>query len=268
MRDVVAHPFFVRRDDGLVVRVEPGPSPLLQAALPIEEQSAWDRRSRVARLLPGARVQVEGELTGTVPAHPEAVYREGPSSLFLRPPPGGRLAITTEPPGQLPGKRAVFHVVWAAVAGLLLSLYAGTALREFVILTLDGTQVQATTTGAETWRVWVKPKNSSGYWQHHWAVRAKARVDGADAVLEDECGGAVYTCAKAGTCPRLPFVVSDHFDEHHLGPSPTLHTGVIALLVLTALILGIAYPAHTVGSRPWYLRKKVRDTGSGRLAPH
>ena len=266
---MVARPFHLRRDDGLLIRVEPDARVLVETQIAVGQRHSRDSRTRVAEIRAGARVRITGELMGG--GRPGAgvidpVYRDAPSSAVLVPPGAGRMVVSAEPPGETATRRARFHAVWALVLTASLAILGGVAAREYLVLVADGDTLQATPTATRRWEEYVKPKNHSGYWVSHYGVRARASVGGETVTVEDECGGAVYQCVKNGDCPRLPFVVSAHLPGvHQIGLEANLPEGTLVLLILSTLMLLVLYPASSMGTRSWYAKLRVRDSGSGSL---
>jgi hypothetical protein len=263
-REVVARPFHLRRADGTLVRVEPDEATILEAPLERIERHARDVRTRVAEVGPGATVQVLGELHGAAGPSTDAAYR-GPPGPLLRPQRGAPMIVSAEPPGETARRRARFHGIWCLAFVALASVVVGATIVDLILL-VDGVVVSATPTSTQLWEEWKHPKNSKGYWDPHHRVRARATVGGETASLEDDCGILVYQCVKAGTCPRLPFLVAEHLpSSHRVGRQPSLPDWTPGILVLALAMLGSLYPASTHGTRPWYRRRPLVDQGEGKL---
>ncbi|MEZ4407814.1 MAG: hypothetical protein R3A52_15270 [Polyangiales bacterium] len=266
-REVWARPFWIRRDDGAVVRVEPDQSVVLRDDLSRLQRYGVDTRTRHAELQRGERVFATGALSGAALAQPNAAYRGMQGSPTLRAAPGAPLMVSTEPPGDTFSKRALFHLKWLVALVVVGGTLAMTVFPKVELLTVDGVSVMARPTQTRHWMVWVKPKNRRGYWSPRYAVRAEYTFrDGQTVTLEDECGYGLHRCVTDGQCARVPFVVSAHMPSvHMLGSRPSLTVGRSLILGITLLILGIAYPVSAASTRPWYLRKRVNDHGRGRL---
>jgi len=138
---------------------------------------------------------------------------------------------------------------------------------EYLVLSATGQTEWATPTATDYWRTWHKPKNSSGYWVYHHAVQGTVARGAETLTVSDETGDGPSRCVESRQCARVPFIVSTVDPAwHQFGLDPHLTTGRVALLVILCFILLIAYPVSAVGSRPWYLRAKVNDGGSGMLS--
>jgi hypothetical protein len=264
-REVRARPFYVRRDDGTRVLVEPDPRVALHDDLSRIEREGPAIRARIAELTAGERVHVTGQLRWASGGAPQAVYRDAGGGPVLRAPRFGRMVISTERPGDTEAERMRFHRGWAIALAIVFWIVNGLVIPTYQILAIDGQVVRAKLTHTRVWKVWHKPKNSSGYWVQHYDVRAR-RASGGEP-LEDECSAMLHLCASAGRCTEAPFVVASHAPSiHQVGSGPTITEGQMAMIIITLVLLLIIYPASTVATRPWYQRSKMTDYGSGRLA--
>jgi hypothetical protein len=266
-REVRVQRFHVRRDDGLVVLVEPEDTVEIHAPLVPSERTAADARTCTASVPAGARVRVTGETEGSAPVRVDAVYRDAPSTLVLRPPRGGQMEISTERPGEEAEEKARFHARWVIGIAVTAAIVACTVLPTYLVLAADGETVSVQPEGVRRRLEWTKPKNRPGYWVPHYEVRAVARVGGQSVTLFDDCSQSLYDCVKGGTCGRVPFVVASHTPEafHEVGPAPTLTGGRAALTILAVIVLSAAYGISATASRPWYRKDRVNESGSGRL---
>ncbi len=266
-REVWARPFWIRRDDGAVVRVEPDQATVLRDDLSREQRYSIDARTRHAELQRGERVFATGVLAGAALAQPNAAYRGMQGTPTLRAAPGTPLMVSTELPGDTFAKRALFHLKWLVALVVVGGTLAMTVFPKVELLAVDGVSVMARPTQTRQWMVWVKPKNRRGYWSPRYAVRAEYTFrDGQTVSLEDDCGYGLHACVTAGQCARVPFVVSANMPSvHMLGSHASLTVGRAMILGLALVILGISYPASAASTRPWYLRKRVNDHGRGRL---
>jgi hypothetical protein len=174
--------------------------------------------------------------------------------------------VADEPVGATDRERMRFHLAASALLGAAVGL-SGFAIRSYLVLGAAGRIVMARPVAAGTWQTWTKPKNSAGYWVKHFALQAEGTVGDAMVALEDECAQGVYDCAKSGACSMVPFTVSKAWpDIHQIGEHATLSSGAVAMLMVSAIVAAIVYGVATSSTRPWYLRKRVVDTGAGRLA--
>ena len=266
-REVRAQRFHIRRDDGLVVRVEPGGAVEIHAPLAPSERTAPDARTCTAPVPAGARVRMTGEIEGSAPVRVDAIYRDAPSTLMLRPPRGGKMVISTERPGEKGEEQARFHARWAIGIAVTAAIVACAVLPTYLVLAADGETVDVQPEGVRRRLEWTKPKNRPGYWVPHYEVRAVARVEGQPVPLFDDCSQSLYDCVKGGTCGRVPFVVATHGPEsfHEVGPAPTLTIGRAVLTLITVTLLAVAYAFSASSARPWYRKGRVDESGAGRL---
>ena len=268
-REVRVSPFFVVRGDGTRVRVEPDEQVALEDGLVVIVGNRSDARARRAALSAGARVHIDGELRGASRhAAREDAYRSPSSGPVLSPPRFGRMVISTKRPGETEETRAGFHLRWAAALAVLFALLAGVWMPSYELLAFDGKAVMAEVTGSRTWQERVKPKNKPSRLVTYYSVRARMPSgDGLFTTLEDDCNEALYTCVAQGRCAHVPFVVSTHLPSlHQLVARPALSVSrCIGILMLT-LFLGLAYTMSTNDSQPWYMKKKLDESGRGKLS--
>lgn len=267
-RDVLARPFVIVRDDGVRVQVEPDPRVVVHDAHDDITRHSRNQRTRVCDIAPGERVHVSGEVACATAAQAHAgAYRQGQGMPVLRPPRVGRMVISAEAPGATSLARMRFHRNWAVALALVFAFVCAAVMPAYLVLATTGATEWVTPTATDYWRTWHKPKNSSGYWVYHHAIQGAFVRDGATVTVGDETGDGPSRCVESRQCARVPFVVSTVDPSwHQFGVDPHLTTGRAVLLILFCLVLLIAYPASAVGSRPWYLRAKVNDTGSGMLS--
>ncbi len=264
-REVTVRPFYLRRDDGQRVRIEPDLAVALHDALSRTLRVATSVRTRTAELTVGERVHIAGTVFGVGRSIGGGAYRETMTEPVMRAPRTGRMVVSTEPPGDTEASRTRFHFGWAA--GLLTALMASVALMlSFDAIVVDGRTVIATPTHTRFWETWVQPKNGRGYWSPHWAVRASAPWgEGRTISVEDDCSERVWSCASAGECD-VPFVVAEHAPGYQLiGTAPSVNSGLLVLCMIGASILGLGYWASAMQTRPWYQKRKVVEGGGGRL---
>jgi hypothetical protein len=268
-REVRISPFIVVCHDGTRVRVEPDEQIVLEDGLAVVVGNSVNARSRRAALVAGAQVHITGELRGVAGQHArDDVYRGASGSAVLGPPRFGRMVISTERPGETEEARARYHARWAVLLVVIFGLLAGLMLPSYELLAFDGKTVMAEVTGSRTWQEWVKPKNQSAHLVTYYGVRARAPSgDGSFLPLDDDCNAAIYYCVKQHKCTHVPFRVSTHVPRvYELGTRPTIGVGRGMLIFLLFLALAFGYPLGTIDSRPWYMKKKLNESGSGSLA--
>lgn len=267
-RTLNRRPFVVVRDDGVRVQVEPDERVILHDETDTVRH-AVDARTRVAAIEAGQRVHVSGALAGASLAQSAmgGAYRGGYGMPSLRAPSLGRMVISNERPGETSLGRMRFHRNWAVAVAGLFAFAVAVIMPAYELLWLTGDAVWAAPTAVRNWREWHKPKNSSGYWIYRYSVRGVYDDHGAQRTVEDNCGEAYFRCVSSGQCTRVPFTVSSIAPSwSQIGDGPQLTVGRAVLLGIMSVILLFAYPLSALGTRPWYLKKRVVDSGGGRLA--
>jgi hypothetical protein len=267
-RQITARPFYLRRADGARVRVEPGEGVVVHdGLLRTARHRARDERSRVAEVRAGEQVHISGELMGAgAPARRGSAYRGAATDPVLVPPRLAPMVISNEPPGDTEKRRQRFHAFSAVALAAALAFAWGVVLPDYARLLLDGQVVRVAPTAVRTWQVWVKPKNGAGHYETRYALRAEALAPDGPVTLEAHCGEALYRCAGWGRCAEVPFVVAAHHPSvSQIGERATISNMQTMVLVLMALFLGAIYPLAALGTRPWYARRKVNDSGRGGL---
>jgi catechol 2,3-dioxygenase-like lactoylglutathione lyase family enzyme len=267
-RVVNQRPFILVRDDGARVQVEPDARVVLHDDHSHIERHSHNQRTRFAEITPGERVHVTGTLVGASMAgsHTAGAYRSGSPMPVIRAPSIGRMVISTEVPGDTSARRMRHHRGWLVGVALLFAFISAVVVPTYQILSLSYSEVWARPVALRDWRVWRKPKNSRGYWAYYYSVRASYQDHATTRTVEDDVGHATHECAQAGNCARLPFVVSSLSPEvHQFGVAPSFTSGRVAVLVMLAIGMLIGWPLAVIGTRPWYLRRKVVDRQSGRL---
>jgi hypothetical protein len=264
-REIAVRPFYVQRDDGSRVRIEPDARAFLVDKLDGKVLIDRTHRRRTATLATGERVHIVGTLVRA--ADPmEGGYREAGDGWVLRPMRGGSMLISTEPLADRSLRRARVHRNLAIALFLALLTLHGGIYGAFNLLRLRGHEVEATVVSTSTYKEWRKPKRSSGYWVHYYKVKAFYTDDqGAERWLEDHISLRYYNEAQPGT--KVPFIVAKGFpDTYTVGHAPSSDGGGPVLGLFIFLIgFSIAFPAIVIRTRPWYERKKVIDYGRGQL---
>ena len=112
-RRVAAGPFYVTTPGGDVVRVEPGPEPVLATAL--STFPAGRERLRVASLVAGEHAICAGELVRGFNPRAAQSYRASEGGWVLRPPRGARMWVSGARLAEVFAARASVELVRAAV---------------------------------------------------------------------------------------------------------------------------------------------------------
>jgi hypothetical protein len=269
-RTLNRRPFVVVRDDGVRVQIEPDERVILHDETDTVRHDLTTR-TRVAAIEPGQRVHVSGTLAGASLAQSNVggAYRGGYGMPSLRAPSIGRMVISNERPGEPALARMRFHRAWAIGIAALVAFLVSVVMPAFELLSLSNDLVWVTPTEARNWREWHKPKNSSGYWVYRYSLRGSYVDQGVTRVVEDDCGEAYHRYATERPCAPVPFTVSTIAPSwHQIGTGPQLTVGRCIMLGILCLTLLIVYPASVSASRPWYEKKRVVDSGNGRLTHH
>jgi hypothetical protein len=260
-RKVTVRPFYVVRPSGERVRVEPDERVFLVDKLdgvePLPDSTA---RRRTATLKPGEEVYIIGQVASGFDPQ-QGGYRDAGPALVLRPPRTGRMLISTEPPGVRHHKAARTHRNLAIAAALALAFTHGVLFVRHHMLAFGGHVVAAQIENHSSYKVWRKPKNSRGYWVHHYVIRAKDPESGLS--LTDETSYSFYQDVEQGQTVA-PFVVAGSF--YQIGREPTQSAGKLAIFAIGAIIFALILAAVLAASLPWYLRRRIVETGSGRLS--
>lgn len=265
-REVRVRPFWVRLFSGQRVRVEPDERVVLRDDLSRVVRTSRLDRARVAELTPGETVHVTGSLFAAHAPAMGAAYRAAAQEPVLRPSRLAPMVVSTERPGETSSARARFYRAWligAALAGLALP---AAVFPTVAVLALTGRTVSAQPDATRHWQRYHKPKNSPGYYVQHYGLRSARAERDRTRVLTDECSVEAWSCVAAGECPEVRYTVSALSDEWvQIGDGPQLTTGRAVALGLAAFVLMLAFPLSVLGSRPWYFRRGVNDSGAGQL---
>lgn len=264
-RALRARPFWLRLFDGTRVRVEPDDRVVLRDELSRVERTSRFDRVRYAELEPGETAHVAGSLFGVAPAMGSA-YRAAANEPVLRPPRGGPMVVSTERPGDTSDERADVYRAWLIGAALLAIILPVVVFPGVALLGLTGETVRAAPVATRHWQVYHKPKNGSGYYVQHYAVRSERAVGGRRQVLTDECREELWGCVRNGQCPQVRYTVSALSDDVvQVGDGAQLTDGRAMVLGIASFVMLLLYGLTATASRPWYLKRKLVDSGSGQL---
>lgn len=265
-RAVRVRPFWVRRFTGELVRVEPDERVVLRDDLSRVVRRSYAERVRLAELTPGETVHVTGSLFGANLSGMGAAYRAAATEPVLRPSRVGPMLVSTERPGATSDERAAFYRAWLVGVAVLALALPTVVFPTVALLGLTGHTVRARPAATRQWQVYRKPKNRPGYYVQHYGLRSVREAGGGAQVLTDECSAAVWSCVQSGACPEVRYTVSALSDGVvQIGVDAQLTDGRAIVLGLVAAALLLVYPFSVFGSRPWYLRRRIVDTGTGKL---
>lgn len=256
-RRVVAGPFYVTTRGGDVVRVEPGPDPVLATGL--STFPSGRERLRVASLVAGEHAICAGELVRGFNPRAAQSYRASEGGWVLRPPRGARMWVSGARLAEVFASRAYVEIVRAAVFafGLLLAqlLFApyyrmavwgepATCTLERTVSYNEGPERRITAYGScddgSTLSVEVRPRLEELIASHDTVRVVRLRAE-----------GPVWAGA-----PRVS-----------LGPTPTISwVRVVALLGSLGIAWALAYAFVGRVGRAHYERKRL-DERIGVLEP-
>jgi hypothetical protein len=99
-RRTFSNPFWIRRESGERVRIEPGENVKLVDALDVTVQVEREERFRIAELSAGETVTSQGVLTSEVSRSTDGYREAAPRTWVLRPEANARLPLMAENPGD------------------------------------------------------------------------------------------------------------------------------------------------------------------------
>jgi hypothetical protein len=256
-RSVVATPFYVVRANGERVRVEPDSRVFLIDKLDVTERTGHDQRVRRARLSPGEHVFILGEMV-RAPDPKLGGYREAAEGWVLRPPRGERMLVSTEPLEDRHRARARiwFHLAWVGAA--LLLAWHGLLFADVHAKALFGHVVTKTAVDKTWTKKWVKPSKGRAYWAYYYWIGA-AGSDGVRSVSQVESSS--YQAIEKGA--ELSFLERD--GKLQIGAKACAGDGSGVFGVVVAGIWAVIFLVVVLSTRPWWMRKQVVESGSGRL---
>jgi hypothetical protein len=257
-RRVIVEPFYMRLANGQRIRVEPNAEVCLVDAMDGMIRVDLMRRTRYAELTPGERVYAAGMLVQA--PDPEGMpdgrgYRAPRVSLVLRPPPGAKMLLSSEPLGDRFRERAAFHRGWAwwilFAAFMLHTVFMGYHARRYLGIdtTAKITKLDHFTTkddeGDEVdhYRVWMDPFGGS--------------------LVSDEVSSNTFAGLHEGDVVPVTVVPGAFATFTAIGP-PGTALGFAWLAIPYLLVWWAHYRSREGATRPWYERR-IEDLGSGKL---
>lgn len=255
-RTVHARPFLLRHASGQTIRVEP-----TQDVLLIDEMDGvvlidLTHRKRVAELVLGERVFVDGLLSlDHTPQAAGGGYRGG-RGFVLRAPPSELMLLSSEPMGERFRRRARILGGLALMAGTLLAILPLINV-DCLLLQFLGKRGEATVTRL----VHQKGEDSDGNETN--SYYAFLQADELRVKRTEEVSAAGYVKLKEGQRAPIRYVPSIP-TLAELGPDATasgFRTMGFVFPIGGLLLLHLLGLRHT---REWY-EKKLIETGSGRL---
>jgi hypothetical protein len=257
-RSVEVKPFYVARANGERVRVEPDAEVFLIDKLDVTVRTGHTQRVRRARLSPGEHVFILGDMV-RAPDPKLGGYREAAEGWVLRPPRGERMLVSTEPLEDRHQARAKVWRNLALIGGAFLLLWHGLLFVDVHAKRISGQVVTKTAVDKRWSRNWVRPSKGRPYWAYHYYVDATGSDGTRD---ESQVDYASYQAIENGT--ELSYVQVDG-KPLQIGAKPCAGSGSTAFGVVMAAIWAIVYLVVILSTRPWWMRKRVVETGTGRL---
>lgn len=256
-RETHAHPFYVRRPDGLRVRVEPGSDVFL-----VDEPDEMDwtertRRTRIARLTPGENVIVEGELhRAHDPEVREATYRTDGRGWVMRPPSDYPLHVSTEPLGVRHRLRA--KAFRNAIIGLCASgLVSHAAIASYYARVFTGWRTTADVVKTDFFTTRDSKNRPTTHYRVFLSVAWPEEV-----TLDRELDFYDWQNVRKGQSLYFRHVTYWPWASNP-GTGSSLHAGALLIALLGALGSAVVYIRAQLFHR-WY-EGKLEDDGSGEL---
>jgi hypothetical protein len=252
-------PFLLRCDNGELVRVEPsGRVDLIDRLDQTHRLSHADRR-RSARIVEGEPVWIRGELVDTAAGGSGPYRGAAPTHRWLlRPLARDGLFISSEPVEQEGRAEARFHAAFAALYAVMLLLCQGVLFHEYRALRARGVASSALLTSKTTWTTRSKSTVTRHYGFHlQYNGTRSANV---------ETNGRVYRATGEGaTVPIL--YDGDDPDTMQLGSVEELGLGSGSAIfgMVLAVMLTVLYLVFNASRMPWWRRRKLLETESGKL---
>jgi hypothetical protein len=239
-------PFYLVRNDGARLRVEPTEGAYLVDDLDRKIRVKDDFRTKVAELVEGEHVWIAGSLSdGPDPESREGRgYRGAGMGKILRAPRSRPLLISSEPLGARYAQRSRFHARFAAALLLVLTACAA-MVAPFADRTL-GTSYRGAVTHV------VELHDEDGH------------PSGYDTDVEGAFPKVTSTLKTENAEGAVADVRVGRFSSQ-IGARATLHFFYPPLAFFLVAIAAIAYRIRAGQTLPWYRRKLV-ESGSGKLA--
>ncbi|MFO0678748.1 MAG: hypothetical protein U0169_19605 [Polyangiaceae bacterium] len=269
-REITLRPFYLLLDGGSMVRVEPEGRTVLVDDLDAGTRTGKNSRVRVAELSQNEAAYVTGEaVRGFNPRAADGTAFRGGTGMVLGPPKGQPMFISTRPLTERHAQRASFFRGWrnGIVAAIL--LFQGVVFAKFTMLQFFGENLQAPVTANRYYTT----RNKSSTVPHYEITVRVDPVSGSTSAFELDLGDyerVVRARSVAGSDqPVLVPIRVAKFARSvaDVGHVATIHVGagVLVWVVLGGLAVGMW--AHGQSRRPWYLRDKVNETGTGKHFP-
>lgn len=249
-RSLSERPFVLLTDEGTRIRVEPtGQIELIDK---LEEPTrTGDERRRVARIIPGERIWVRGQL---VVDSAQGPYRGVASQPTLRPPPDRALLICSQPIESEDRAGAKLHGAFAIGFGLTLLFCQHVLFSDFRALR-HGVEQRATLVSKRSWTTRGKNTVTMHFGYTVSPMRVEAEVS--SEAYTRGMPGDVVPVVRGATDPSVLQIGPR--SEVGLDSGPALFAGMLSLGVI------IAWLAVAASKKPWWRRRRYDETVSGTL---
>jgi hypothetical protein len=269
-RKVDTWPFYLVERGGQRVRIEPRDKVFLVDSIDRADPDDLEEGKRVltAELSDGESVVADGTLMRDIDPHGSpASYRSAVGTGWvLRPPANDKMLLSSEPLQDRYLKRATLHRRWAWGLGVALLVLNTLVFGNFHMVSIFGDIVQARLEHATTW----KTRTKNGGVVNHYAVEASYNAGGERWELTDDVNASAYTmlAQRREQATTIPFRVVPFWPaRHQVGTRATLYSAQIVIGFLFNAALGLLYVSNARRSLPWYDKRRVVHSGSGRLSP-
>ena len=259
-RRVHVRPFHLRLDDNRLVRVVPDEKVKLIDEIETGHVKGAERQ-RVAEVSAGERIWVRGNLRHEAQSGKVTVYCGAEDPFVISGTAFEPLDISS---GKLTTRYAhwrKFYRVSAIVLGVLVALTHTVVFGPYYAQCMLGRVENATITGTHTYTGGSKNKIT-----RHYVVLAKL-ADGK--AVSDEVHFAVYEAARREKIKNLPFrVVPLLRFIHSIGVDAVVSFAAVAIVVMGAFIATVTFFVMRSAGVPWYERRRLMESQSGRLAQY
>lgn len=253
------------------MRIEPGNKVFLVDSIDRADPDGLDEERRVltAELSDGENVVADGMLSrGLDPHGAPASYRSAVGTGWvLRPPLNDKMLLSSEPLEERYLKRATLHRRWAWGLGAALLALNFVVFGNFHVVSLFGDIVQARIERLTTWKTHTK---NGGVVQHYGVEASYVTPAGELWTLSDDINASAYTALdqRKAEAVTVPFRVVPFWPaRHQVGTRATLYGPQIVVGFIANALLGLLYVMHARRTLPWYDKRRVVHSGSGRLSP-
>jgi hypothetical protein len=252
-----AHPFYLTRDTGEVVLVEPGDDVfVIDDMKTTHANCGHTQRMRYCDVEAGEVFSAYGTLVRG--AHPRATgaYRDGAAGFILKPPASGRMYLASSSIKDRFSERIKYLRRWGVGAALVFTGYHAVITMPFMAAATLGEVEPARVVAHRSWVT--RNKNST---TTHYAV--SVLTDGGD-TFEREVTYFTYAtlCRLEQTDARIPTL---HFGTwataSYLGDRATLNGVAVIFALGSGIVAAIVFAVNYGSKFAWYDRKTLSEHG-------